>query len=35
LKPVPDRDTILNRFNDRMPRSWFGSRSGEYRRKAL
>lgn len=26
LKPVPSRDMILDRFNDRMPRSWFGSR---------
>lgn len=26
LAPVPDRDTILNRFDDRMPISWFGSR---------
>ena len=27
LKPVGSRDSILDRFDDRMPRSWFGSGS--------
>jgi hypothetical protein len=26
LMPVPDRDTILNRFADRMPRQWFANK---------
>lgn len=27
LKPVGSRDSILERFDERMPRSWFGSRN--------
>lgn len=34
LRPAPDREIILDMFNDRMPRRWFASRVGrEHRRR--
>lgn len=32
LKPVPKKDYILERFNDRMPRGWFAARPRPKRR---
>jgi len=32
LRPVPDRETILQRFDDRVPKTWFG---GKVRRELI